>query len=321
MASVAALAILKYRKVIDFVKVNLPNDTLKSLNKSKELDFKILVSKKTGEYGNKEIAEYKGLKFIVHNSGYIQMQGSLHKYWNHGEHNYDDFTFNDLQEVLVDLERRFGIDLQRSTIGNIEFGVNIQPHVPANDILDNLMYHQGKIYEVHSLHDGNYKQVRHQRYFVKAYNKSLQYAHLGVRDHNILRIELKYIKMIDLQVLGINCLSDLRDRSLYDNLKNLLCQRWKETILYDITINKEVLNVDEQHMLLKWQVPNYWLKLGKEQRLKEKRQYCEIVESHSNKVQDQILILIKSKWDYLMINKTPTIKNLLDYSQLLQFTN
>jgi hypothetical protein len=79
--------------MVDFVKIAIRDGHF--IKNSKLLDFKVLVSSKTGELENKLTAKHKGLKFYLYDSGRLIIQGSLHKYKNNG-YNYNDFTLNEL---------------------------------------------------------------------------------------------------------------------------------------------------------------------------------------------------------------------------------
>ena len=80
--------------MVDFVKVKIPKEYIVIMERNPLLDFVLNVSEKTGEIQNKKTAFYKGLKFIIYDSGYAELQGSLHKFSNNNRHNYNDFTMS-----------------------------------------------------------------------------------------------------------------------------------------------------------------------------------------------------------------------------------
>jgi hypothetical protein len=69
-------------------------------------------------------AKFNGLIFSV-KKRVCSLNGSLHKYKNHGLHNYDDFTAVDVAEVIRDLERRFEVGIYKTEINGLEWGVNV----------------------------------------------------------------------------------------------------------------------------------------------------------------------------------------------------
>jgi hypothetical protein len=57
--------------------------------------FPLPIDQNGGEILNKpRTSEHRGLLFILKNDN-IKLKGSLHKYHNNGEHNYNDYFFTD----------------------------------------------------------------------------------------------------------------------------------------------------------------------------------------------------------------------------------
>jgi len=66
--------------MVDGVSFDIPSEAVQD---SDILEFK--------RYGNGERANYKGL-IITRDNLSCSVRGSLHKYFNDGKHNYNDFT-------------------------------------------------------------------------------------------------------------------------------------------------------------------------------------------------------------------------------------
>ena len=71
-------------------------------------------------------AKYQGLHFIQQGGKRWIIKGSLHKFYNEGRHNANDFTYRMLLIALARLEREFGLCLERCYLENLETGVNLR---------------------------------------------------------------------------------------------------------------------------------------------------------------------------------------------------
>jgi hypothetical protein len=283
--------------MFDFVKIALRNADIKALMENKYLEFIVDNNLKTGEKGNKCVAEYKGLKFIIHDSGYTLMQGSLHKYHNEGKHNYNDFTYSDLEEVLHELCEKFNIDLSDCILKNIEIGVNICLPFKPDVILNNLLFHKMLPFKDVSLRSGNFKEAEHEQYCIKVYDKAKHYNLFG----NLMRYELKFVRMQRINKLGIYSLKDLLNKAHFKPLETLLFTEWGNVQLYDETLKIEALNSYKRTVKIhQWRNPNHWLNLAKNQRCREKKSYLECVQNHSENTHQLISNLIVDKWNELI---------------------
>jgi len=289
--------------MIDFVKVVLVGPSKQDLIENPLLNFKGLYEVSTAETDTKLIAEYRNMKFIIYNESFIMMQGSLHKYKNEGKHNYDSFTFSELKNVLKDLQIKFKIDIDNSIIQNVEVGVNINPPIKSIIILDNLLLHKQMKFKDVSLIRGTYKQVVHQRYLVKAYDKKIQYKKTYNLKEEILRFELKFIKSIEFNKVGLNTLLDLMDNKVLKDLSNLLQKEWGNCLMFDSTIEEKNLSKRVREVKMnQWRNWSFWVNLSKQNRFKQMKKYNEICQLHSLKMKEQIMRLIEKKNEYLIQN-------------------
>lgn len=220
----------------------------------KELDWTISVNENTGEVKNTKTAKYNGLLFID-KGNWLYFKGSLHNYFNSGMHNYNDFTYTDLENTVDDLNVRFGIDTNRTRLENVEFGVNIELPYSPNIIIDSLVLHKGKPFNKFTI--GRGVECNHTQYFIKVYNKGHQYE----LEKNLLRVEIKVIKMQYFKVrkIPIETIDDLLNRATLEALGKLLAQTIDEVLFTDLNLIKnDNLNDKEQLIIARGSNPKYW---------------------------------------------------------------
>lgn len=298
----------KYHKhkytMIDFVKLYIPIKYKDSLLKNELLDFRTPTNIHTGECGaskNKKIrslcetAEYKGMKFKI-NECSIFISGSLHKYMNNGEHNYNDFRYTDFIEVLQDIENKFCINPYDMCINQIEIGINIQPPYKTKDILKHCFMHRKKEFKNNAVpQHGNYKQAEHTQYIIKIYDKAKQYRNKGIYTgtNEILRFEIKYRKTEKLQTdCGlIKTIYDVINTD-FSIFTNLLVKEWTQVLFYDYTINSD------SKRILNYKNPLYWQEL-KTKYHKHKTILQELIKNHSENIPQQIANCIQKKGEFL----------------------
>ncbi len=299
------------------------------------LDFYDTINLTTGEMkttnrnGNKvtpsKNASYKGLEFKIYDTGTITLSGSLHKYWNDGAHNYNDFNNEAVLFILKDLNTKFDIDPSKCILKCLEIGINITPPVPTNEILDNCLLHKTKPFEYQKNSDeGKYKQVQHSQYIIKIYNKALHYKSKGFKiEEEIMRFEIKYTKMQKLNEKGIFSLQDLMNYGLR-NFKDIILNEWQNVLFYDNTIQIDHLSSRSKKALLEYSNPNYWTGLLANNQTKNfvyhKNQLKKIISKNSNKVQDLTAEIIGKKVDFLN-RKTIQIDPLTIMSKRIVFND
>ena len=271
--------------MVDFVKVICRDVGFLRDHEYLETLFKREVNLSTGETKNFESATLQNLKFKLYDSGLLELSGSLHKYWNNGQHNANDFSFSSLLNVLNELKREFGIDLDQCMIQNIEFGLNIRPPVPSNEILESLVVHKAKGFD--RRFNGLMKEASYSQYICKYYDKGKQEK----LSHECFRYELKYIRSCQLTAFGIKNLADLQQSGWPKLVENELLKHWQNTLLYEPTYS--------QTPKYEWQIPCYWSKLPATTRLRQKQQFKRVMETHSENLKDQLETLLLGKWKEL----------------------
>lgn len=288
--------------MIDFVKIYLENINLEKLIYSSGLDFESGISKTTGEIKeNLLIAEYHFCKITVKKATstnpHIIFTGSLHKLWNsisnttapnfcenkiYKGFNGNLFNLIDFNSIVSHLENLFDCNASQMRIQNIEFGINANLNFFPNDFLKGLLYHKSNLFDFS--HSGNYAQAIHNNYILKIYNKSFQYA----MPEKVLRVEVKFVKMIELRDLYIKTLADINATTL-KKAKETLLKRFNEVVYYDYTIDKTRLLKREIIALQNYSNPRYWIEDVKPiHRDRPKKRLQDLILKHSQNLHNQI---------------------------------
>lgn len=243
-------------------------------------------------------ATYNDLTFTIFESGTTIMSGSLHKYLNAGAHNFNDFGYSEFVNVLNDLYEKFGLKPEDCRLQCLEVGVNIIPPISTNDILKHCFLHKTIPFkDIRQSQDGKYRQATHTQYFVKIYNKALHYLMKGFAvPTEILRFELKFIKMERINKLGIYTLSDIKNAG-FQVFKSDLLQEFDNILYFDQTVKTG------NRQISKYCNPLFWIDLletkSRKTFYKHKKEYQTIIAESSQQLKKQIHNILSSKIDQL----------------------
>jgi len=295
--------------MIDFVKIRYKNPDIQTIRGNLRLDWEQLIKERTGEVKEYR-AIYNGLTFEIVNNQYLNISGSLHKFWNSsqggGEHNYNDFTFSDLTGVIFELCRSFDLLPENCLLENLEFGVNISPHLPVKEILRSAINHKGKPFTQEYLKNKYFRECERQRYIIKIYDKGLQYN----RPENILRFENKIIKMAHIQETGVQSLADLLNPAKLKRLGVILGSNLNDILFYDYTIPKD----RERPLMTQGQTPAFWLNLletNPNNYYKKRIRFKELVKRNGTQDFTEIVgNLVTQKWNELLTSTPKTLQEL-----------
>lgn len=283
--------------MIDFVKIRLVGIDVKRLLNLKVLEFKTLVSEKTGLLSGKKEANYHYGKITVYDNGLVLFSGSIHKLYNslkgikapnyntlkhYKGFNGNDFTISQILEVREHLQKLFSCSAEQMIFQNIELGINIPVSFNPKLFIRGLLYHNGKEFEYRF--NNHLAQVLHQRYILKIYDKSSQYQ----MSKPTLRVEVKIIKMEELRNLGLKTFADITPIML-DKAKELVLKRFDEVVNYDNTINKKGLSNAQKRALKDYSNPRYWtLKLKPKLRYRHKQRLQNLIHNHSKNLKQEV---------------------------------
>lgn len=284
--------------MIDTVKSYKLPITIPELLNNQLFDFNKNVNE-TGEINNRnQSAEYKNIRITINKERKVRkLKGSLHKFWNNGEHNYNDFSYADLVKAIINLADKIQIKPKDCKLNHIEFAVNLRTDFDPSDLIKDLVHHNGVPFN--PMPDGNGKCCRHSQYSIKIYNKGLQY-HLP---YYVLRIEIKVNTMNYLlsKNILIRTLDDLMDLTKLRLLGKNLIERFNEILFYDSTIELEGLTKDELLILSNGRNPEYWAGLDKNKTDQFRRCYKKLYSSSARRMWQQIVTpMIKDKLDELL---------------------
>jgi len=293
------------------VKIDVPYLNGNEWLENKFLNFYTSTNVQTGEIKeNKLIAKYNGLTFIItasqkyENINYCQVQGSLHKFFNNGEHNANDFTFANLQTVLQDLQNNFQIIPERSILRNLEFGVNIKAPITVKEILKNIVAYGNNSFatlKIEGMTVG--KWIEKQQYKIKVYDKGKQYK---ISTKNLVRIEISVNKMRFLEKHNIINLSSLENHTTVKDLGYLLTEFWNDTIYYDKKLKWKLLSEFERKKVLYYAAERNWTEFDRKQRFRAKKHLNEIIQKYgTGNSKIHIRELIIKKWNELAAKKCP----------------
>lgn len=290
--------------MVDFIKGSIKGSTKKihKILNNKNLEFIAEVNTKTGELSNRSKATYKGLTFIhvkpkKHiNHEIVEIEGSLHKFWNDGKHNFNDFGINELYQVTEELYQEFEIEPKQILLKRVEIGVNINPNASTNKVLSSCLLH--KTTELKSTYvcgEGNYKQAKYRDKVIKLYDKKIQYRtkYPNLVDE-ILRFEIKYLSMRPLFKKGIYTLHDLIDTDSLI-LGNLLITEWENILMSDF----KAIHAKHEYFY-KYSNVNFWLGLGRSNFKYHRNKLKEIINTSLHSSKKEIKRIIGLKADALM---------------------
>ena len=244
---------------------------------------------RTGEIlRNPYEANHEGLKIRVIPSTVNEslyhgvINGSLHKHFNRGLHNANDFHLSDVETVINGLCRDFGIN-QESIIRNLEFGVNIEIPIQAKDFIKKIVSTpKGKVFDfkVHGKKVGKYFAPTQGQYEVKIYDKSAaieadpDQSNTPPQSKNLLRIEVKAKEMRFLKPYDITKLSDLLVYNKVEKLGMLLVSMFNKLIINDMDTSK--LSEKQLSRAKDFINPLFWQELTHRQRDKQLLRYREL---------------------------------------------
>ncbi|MFN5443404.1 MAG: hypothetical protein ACK48V_04170 [Crocinitomicaceae bacterium] len=292
--------------MIDFVKFRLSSDYYDDLLQNQNLEFRVVVTTSTGEISSKQYAKFYNMKVEIWNTRRIIISGSIHKYFNlitnrfapnqlsdsdkSKGFNGNQFSYSNICFSLSHLSISLSFDLSDTFLENVEFGFNLKHNFYTTYILNGLIRHIGKPF---TNNVPNYFQAEHSQYFVKIYDKAKQYE----LENEILRFELKFVKMEKLNQRGIFCCKDLIDKSKIEELKKITFKAWNDVFIYDYTIDENKLNKNDRMRVLKYKNKDFWnYELKFNQQHRDKIRLKQIISEFSLNIQLEITKLMEKNY-------------------------
>lgn len=250
---------------------------------------------------NESVLNIKGLRFRTNQNGGFTLNGSLHKFFNNGVHNADDFYLSHFKQAINGLYDNFNINPDITPINGFEFGVNIKTNQNPNYFIQRIILHKSNT----GSSKAYFKEFEYENYKIKIYNKSELTVIEPFHSDNILRIEVKVKKMRYIKKQGVYCkvLSDFLNVSIMEQLEKILINILDECLIIDFTKEEEDCLTDkEKIMFLKYINPDFWVDLHQNRRayFREKERCVKFISDHSSSnLKFEIKNLIQEKCNEL----------------------
>ena len=220
----------------------------------------------TGNYNRNtgEISEYPLTgkwdvwEFEIKSATWIEVTGSLHKFWNKGT-NGNDFHYSDLLTSITDLCNELQVNPYEMTLHNLEFGVNIKPAINASKIAKNVICYKNTE-SIKAIGSGIYFiEFPMQEYFVKLYDKGLQARMLwGIDIGNVLRFEIKAMRQRYFADAGIKTVADLLNVDSLKVLGKKINKVFGEVVFDDHTIDPDQMTAPDRKVYTELCNPRKW---------------------------------------------------------------
>jgi hypothetical protein len=289
--------------MIDFLKLNVSYLSESEFLNNPQIELKQSVNRNTGEMGYPIKGEYLNLDIKL-NPKIKEISGSIHKLRNEiktsQNQNYDDFTFDDVREMIFHLKEVFNLDLDITIIQNLEIGLNINTDkLPERILNENLIVCNNKTPSKNKDYNrkGKYIEFETSQCIVKIYDKGKQYD----RKENILRFECKIKRNEFLNKFGINTLNDLLIRDHLKALQDYLFETFSKCVVVDDLSPETITEPKEREIFTKGINPLTWTSLKGMQKKRFKDSFVKILDKYSlNTIQKEIESKLRAKGKELL---------------------
>jgi hypothetical protein len=284
--------------MIDYVKLKIPFRFAIAL--MERFEFIIEVNEQTGELGKIKRANWEGLEFKIIQDKHLYLSGSLHKSFQQGR-NCNDYSFSDLIATLQNLTFQTGIPLKELRIENIEIGLNLRNiPLPPDQLIKSFLAYKGTTFESMESKKRKVSLGRKcilQRFEIKIYNKGKQYK----LNEEVLRIELKFKKMKDLNDGGLFNLSDLlANVNILQYLKDKLLSTFSNIVTIDNRLKTARVTQKERTFIDLASNRDYWKgKIKKSNKVRFKALHKRYI---GQTYQDNLKDLLELKWNEIVIS-------------------
>jgi hypothetical protein len=250
----------------------------------------------------REIAEYQGMKIKLHTDS-CYVSGSIHKYWNKGKHNANDFRLSSFIQALSDLSVTFGFNPCVTQFYTLEFGVNVALPFEPRRLIDSIVYCNNGALETNKIG----LTISFSDFRIKIYLKEIKPAQM--ENNRLLRYEIaveKKRKLAQIASSDVFCstLQDLTNPALWRLLGNELLSVYDSLLVVDSdSIDIQSLDTDELKIYSDGIRPGYWLRdwRYREDKKRALKQFREIIDKHSQStIKSDARALIEAKINSLI---------------------
>lgn len=284
--------------MIDGVHFEIPAETIMQ---SDILEFR--------SNGDRHRAKYNGLILDRYTQS-CKVNGSMHKYFNNGVHNYNDFTLSNYITALNDLSRVLNIAPEFIRIGRVEIGVNIDLDVDVNEFLSSVFMLEYKIPEMLGQIGFIFK---FREYDLKIYGKELAKCQDKLRVELVVKHKSKRDVIIKEFAPFCNTLDDLTNSNIWRAFGSELLKVFGNIIIIDKeSIDYSSLSPKEEKILINGSNPFYWRKnWSRQTRNNHLKRFLGIIKTKGG---DNIKEVVKAKIE-AKINELIDIENIPIYQQ------
>lgn len=261
--------------------------------------------------GDRYRAKYNGLILDRYTQS-CRVNGSIHKYFNNGVHNYNDFTLSNYIAALNDLSKVLNIAPEFIRIGRIEIGVNIDLDIDTdvNEFLSSVFMLEYKIPEMLGQIGFIFK---FREYDLKIYSKELDKCRNRLRIELVVKHKSKRDVIIKEFAPFCNTLEDLTNSNVWRAFGSELLKVFGNIIIIDKeNIDYSSLSSKEEKILINGSNPFYWRKnWSRQTRNNHLKRFLDIIRTKGgNDIKDVVRTKIEAK-----INELIDIENIPIYQQ------
>lgn len=248
-------------------------------------------------YGKGYRAKYKNLILSIRdNSLDCVIDGSIHKFYNNGEHNYNDFKLSSFIDAVETLCNDLNIDAELARIIRLEVGLNIYVPISVENVIKSIKGQGNKPFYDTKIG----KELDRDRYRIKIYTKHLNGEKEKLRFEKVFKKKIERDNAIKNYTPYCNTLADLINSKIWRAFANDLIETFKSFYVFqDIDIEKvEEMTESEVRELMRYQQLDYWLKTWTCRHKKQRhlQRYREIIiQWNKRDIKEEILQIIIQK--------------------------
>jgi hypothetical protein len=245
------------------------------------------------------VRRFKNLVVEVYpKSKIIKVEGSLHRHFNNGTHNYNDFDRIALFDTVVEVCQILKITPQNAHIHGIEFGVNILTPFKPSYLLERLLSLNTETAKKQNYFFDFYE-FDFSKYRFKIYNKSEQHK-LNI---DLLRVEVHVKKMQWLSGKGssIKTLEDLQQLHHLQKLGEILINCFDEVIIAE-PLDSSTMTAKDALQYEQLTIRDNWSNLNPKQRFRQKEKFERIICKYATgeTLKEIARVLVLQKWNDLL---------------------
>lgn len=269
--------------MIDFYKIGLSEQQPGAWLQNPLLRDSVITSLTNEGEVREERVFYRGQTVCVKPGGYVEISGSLHKFYT-GATNGTDFSEAAIALSVKDLGEALRFEPSAARLKNVEFGVNIGLPIQAKILLKRALLFGNADFTSRRTFGGDGHQIdaEQQRYTFKAYDKAAQLQSTGTAcSGHLLRVEVRATKMLHLAPAKLVTLADLARPGSLAPLGELLVKTWGKVLFRGPAAKLDELPKPRRELLTQGRNAAYWEELSPASFRKQRGQFRLWTDQHS----------------------------------------